>query len=69
MSANIVNKQGPYTPARPSKFTLQDIQAFKQMIEETPLKWWVIAAGLGGGLEALHILWLFVKFLRGAMVQ
>jgi hypothetical protein len=65
MSANDESDQkGRYSPAKPSKFTLADIQGFKELIEASPLKWWIIAAGIGGALEGLHILWLFFKFLK-----
>lgn len=56
-----------YSPAKPTKFTLADFQGFKELIEASPLKWWVIAAGIGGMLEGLHILWLFLKFIVAAM--
>jgi hypothetical protein len=70
MSANDDAQKGTaYSPARVSKFTLQDFQQFKQMLEESPLKWWIIAAGIGGALEGLHVLWLFILFLLRAMVR
>jgi len=57
----------PYSPAKPTKFTLADFQGFKELIEASPLKWWVIAAGIGGALQGLYILWLFAKFLYKAL--
>ena len=37
---------------------------FKQLIAENPLiKASVIAAGIGGALEGLHILWLALRFV------
>ncbi len=63
MSAdNLIEKKG-YSPAKPSKFTLADFQGFKELIEASPLKWWVIAAGIGGALDGLHVLWLAARFL------
>jgi hypothetical protein len=64
MSANELDEKSRYSPAKPSKFTLADFQGFKELIEASPLKWWVIAAGIGGALEGIHILWLFFKFLK-----
>ena len=43
--------------------TLADFQGFKELIEASPLKWWVIAAGIGGALDGLHVLWLAARFL------
>jgi len=67
MSANPVPNKGSYSPARPSRFTLKDLQDFKQLIEASPLKWFVIAAGIGGALEGLHVLWLAARFLYRAL--
>jgi hypothetical protein len=67
MSDNDAIERGRYSPAKPSKFTLADLQGFKELIEASPLKWWVIAAGIGGGLEGLHILWLAARFLYRAL--
>jgi hypothetical protein len=62
VSANTVKKSEGYSPARPSKFTVQDIQALKELIEATPLKWWIVAAGAGCIREAMQIVWLAFRF-------
>lgn len=67
MSVNEVIEKSRYSPAKPAKFTLADLQGFKELIEASPLKLWVIAAGVGGGLEGLHVLWLAAKFLYRAL--
>ena len=37
---------------------------FKELIESSHLKWWIIAAGVGGIAEALHVCWLAYVHLR-----
>lgn len=58
-------KGGGYNPAR---LTVEEFQNlgffFKQLLADNPLiKWAIIAGGIGGALDALHILWLAGKFL------
>lgn len=55
------------TPAR-SRLTIQEFQDvanfFKDFLGDNPvIKWSIIAAGIGGIFEALHILWLFYRFV------
>jgi hypothetical protein len=39
---------------------------FKELLADSPaIKWSIIAAGVGGLLEALHIAWLAARFLLG----
>jgi hypothetical protein len=47
------------SPSRPTKLTIEEFHDLKDLFSENPLiKWSIIAAGLGGALEAIHILWL-----------
>jgi hypothetical protein len=54
-------------PAASTRMTIEDVQQiglfFKDMIESTHLKWWIILAGLGGACEAARLLWDIVRFL------
>jgi len=34
----------------------------KKLLEESGLRYWIIAAGVGAILEGLHILWLAARF-------
>ena len=66
MSAS--NKAGGYNPARSARYTPEDFQklalVFKSLLAEEPaIKWSIIAAGIGGALEAFHIVWLAIRFL------
>ena len=50
---------------RPTKLTIEDIQNLKGLFADNPLiKWSIIAAGVAGTLESIHILWLFVQWVR-----
>jgi hypothetical protein len=60
---------GPKT--RPTAYspslTLDDFQKmseiFKSWIKEEKLKWWIIAAGVGGITELLHTAWLAARYV------
>lgn len=60
---------GGYLPAplKPAQLTIPEIQSlgsfFKELIDSSDLKKWVVVAGVGAGLEILHILWLAARFL------
>jgi hypothetical protein len=58
-------KGRPYTPARLTTQEFQELGTFfKQLLAENPfLKASIIAAGIGGALEGLHILWLALRFV------
>ncbi len=62
--------KGGFTPTvRPGKFTLEEIKEFasfvKTLLADQPaIKWSIIAAGIGGALDSLHMLWLFLAFLK-----
>jgi len=47
--------------------TIEDVQRmgtfFKELIESTHLKKWIILAGVGGICEALRIVWDAARFL------
>jgi hypothetical protein len=62
---------GNYSPAReprPTKMTIEDVREmgtfFKELIESSHLKWWIIAAGIGGLAETLHVCWLIYLHVR-----
>jgi hypothetical protein len=54
-------------PAASTRMTIEDVQQigtfFKDMIESTHLKWWIILAGVGGLCEAARLLWDVARFL------
>jgi hypothetical protein len=58
--------QSSYTPAR---MTVSEFEQFadviKKLVNDSGLKWWIIAAGIGGIAETLHILWLAFRYLKG----
>ena len=58
---------GGFNPPEP-RLTMEEFQSmatfFKQLLAENPLiKISIIVAGIGGGLEAIHILWLCWRFV------
>ena len=62
------NKEGGYYPARPARLTTDEVErlanVFKDLLAEQPLvKAAIIAAGIGGGCEILHTLWLALRYL------
>jgi len=58
-----------YSPARPepSRLTFEEVaqfaNLFRQMIEGSQLKWWIVAAGVGGLAETIHIAWLALRYI------
>jgi hypothetical protein len=58
--------QSSYTPAR---MTVGEFEQFadviKKLVNDSGLKWWIIAAGIGAIAETLHILWLAIRYLKG----
>ena len=63
-------RKNPYTPARltrPTRMTIDDIQQlggfFKELIDSSGLKVWIILAGLGSAVEIAHIIWLAVRYV------
>ena len=59
-------KAGARDPAS-TLVTIEDVQRmgtfFKELIESTHLKKWIILAGVGGICEALRIVWDAARFL------
>ncbi len=55
----------PFTPVRMSVAEFQDIAMFfKRFLQENPLlKASIIAAGVGGAFETLHVLWLALRYI------
>jgi hypothetical protein len=62
MPAEKPSSYQPVPTPKPGKFTVSEMilfgNFFRQLIQSTSLKWWIIAAGIGGVFEVLHILWL-----------
>jgi hypothetical protein len=62
MSNEKASSYQPVPSPKPGKFTVTEViefgNFFRQLIESTSLKWWIIAAGVGGLIETVHILWL-----------
>jgi hypothetical protein len=66
MSASGSGKPGGYNPV--PRLTLKQFREyadfFKEILSDNPLvKWSIVAAGVGGLLETVHILWLFGVWL------
>jgi hypothetical protein len=59
------DKPRSYSPARLTPKQFQDLgNFFKGFLADNPLiTASIIAAGIGGALEGLHILWLMARFL------
>jgi len=64
MSAS--QRKGTYTPA-PTRMTIDDVQQlarlFKDLIDGSPLKWCIIAAGIAAVCDMLHLAWLAARFI------
>ena len=62
MSSEGANRGYAAAPLKESKVTISEVVAFgnffKQILDSTSLKWWIIAAGFGAIIEALHVFWL-----------
>jgi hypothetical protein len=64
-------KAGGYSPAptEPGSLTVAQIKElgifFKDLVESTHLKWFIIFAGIGGLFEAIHLVWLAVRHFLG----
>ena len=58
-------KSRGFHPARPTKLTVEDLQALKDLFAEHPrIKWAIYLAGFGGLMDGLHVLWKLIEFLR-----
>jgi hypothetical protein len=60
-------KSGGFNPPRMTPTQFQDLaNFFKDYLADKPLvKWSIVAAGIGGALEGLHILWLALIWIVG----
>lgn len=62
-------KSSGYSPARPepSRLTFEEFEQFaklfRKLIEGSHLKWWIIAAGVGGIAAAIHVAWLILRYV------
>jgi len=58
--------KGGFTP-RKTRLDVDEWQKIenhvKELLDSSGLKWYIIAAGIGGALEGLHILWLGLLWL------
>lgn len=57
-----------YTPApKPTRMTIDDVQQlaalFKGLIDGSPLKWCIIAAGISAVCDMVHLTWLAARFI------
>jgi hypothetical protein len=54
-------------PAEPSRLTFEEFQQFarlfRELIEGSQLKWWIIAAGVGGLAETIHLAWRALRYV------
>ena len=61
----------PIPPAPPASLSVAEIKQigdfFKEWFEGTNLKWWIIAAGVGAVVDALHVGWLALIWVFGRM--
>jgi hypothetical protein len=66
MSAEKRDGKGYAAAGQPPRLTLSEYQEigqfFKQLID-SPLRWAIIAAGVGAIVEGLHVFWLAVRYL------
>ncbi len=59
-------KVGGYHYARPTRVSIEDLEALKKLFAEHPLiRWAIYLAGFGGLMEGLHVLWQAARFLLG----
>ncbi len=63
MSANRRRPAGFNQPSEPTRFSVDDLSQLKQVLNDSGLSKWIIAAGLGAILEGLHIIWLAARYL------
>lgn len=56
--------EAPYSPApRLSAVELGEFaEIFKKLVNDSGLKWWIIAAGIGAIIDAMHTLWLAARW-------
>jgi hypothetical protein len=59
---------GGFNPAPPTKsYSLEELEEigsfFKRLIDESNLRWAVVAAGIAAIAEILHICWLAIRYL------
>ncbi len=46
-----------------SRYTYSELKSLKQLLNETGLSFWIIAAGLGAIFEIGHIIWLAIRYV------
>lgn len=51
----------------PKKYALDEFKNFKEFFEDSGLKWWIMAAGIGGLAELSHVLWLAFVHVCGRL--
>lgn len=52
--------------AQPTRLTTADLQKIGTLLKrwaDSPLRWWIIVAGLGAVVELLHIGWLALRYV------
>ena len=59
-------RKSTYTPA-PTRMTIYDVQQlarlFKDLLDDSPLKWCIFAAGIAAVCDMCHLLWLAARFV------
>jgi hypothetical protein len=48
-------------------FHNKTVKELKKMFDDSGLRWWIIAAGVGAIVEALHIAWLALEWVVGRL--
>ena len=69
MSSSSAGRGGGFSPPRMTTTQFQDLaNFFKDYLADKPLiKWSIVAAGIGGALEAAHIIWLMLLWFSGRL--
>lgn len=52
---------------KPAKLTIAEFEQFadviNRLVNDSGLKWWIIAAGIGAIFDILHVIWLAARYL------
>jgi hypothetical protein len=57
---------GGFAPvAKPPKYGLDEFKNFKEFFDDSGLKWWIMAAGIGGLAELAHVSWEAFVYVCG----
>lgn len=57
---------GGFAPVtKQPKYAFDEFQKFREFFEDSNLKWWIMAAGIGGLAELAHVLWQAFVYVSG----